>query len=406
MCNVKKNTHLSELIIQASLIIWDEAPINHSYCFKALDRTLRYILSYTILDAQNKQFGGKTFVLGGDFRQTLSIIQNSTKQQILKACIVNSYLWRNCEVLQLNESMRLDSRGLSASDREELRIFVELLLRVGNRVEPYVQINTGRGKKYKKIPEPLLLPQEHRHLDALVSFVYNHGCEPENISSYFSNRAILFPTNDVVATINNKMIEQLTSAQMSYYSSDCIDDSTTNHSTMEALYPTMFINMLSINGLPDHVLHLKIGVPIMLLRNLDLTRGLCNGTRLIVTQLTGRIIEGEIIMGKAKGTKAYIPHIVTTSAEIRWLFKLRRQFPIKVSYAMTINKSQGQTISKVGVFLLSPVFSHGQLYIALSRVTSPKGLRVLIGNSPPSFDEYTPNVVYDEVFSQITGVSN
>jgi ATP-dependent DNA helicase PIF1 len=73
---------------------------------------------------------------------------------------------------------------------------------------------------------------------------------------------------------------------------------------------------------------------------------------------------------------------------------------------MTINKSQGQTINKVGVFLLSPVFSHGQLYIALSRVTSLKGLRVLIGNSPPSFDEYTPNVVYDEVFSQITGVSN
>jgi ATP-dependent DNA helicase PIF1 len=68
---------------------------------------------------------------------------------------------------------------------------------------------------------------------------------------------------------------------------------------MEALYPTKFLNMRSINGLPDHVLHLKIGVPVMLLRNLDPTRGLCNGTRLIVTQLTSRIIEGEIITGKA-----------------------------------------------------------------------------------------------------------
>jgi ATP-dependent DNA helicase PIF1 len=188
---------------------------------------------------------------------------------------------------------------------------------VGNGVEPSVQINTDRGKKYIKIRGPLLLLQEHRHLDGLVSFVYNHGCDPENPSSYFSKRAILCPTNDVVATMNNKMIEQLTSAQMSYYSSDCIDDSTANHSTMEALYPTKFLNTLSINELPDHVLHVKIGVPIMLLRNLDPTRGLCNGSRLIVTQLTDRIIEGEIITGKAKGTKAYILHIVTTSAKTR-----------------------------------------------------------------------------------------
>jgi ATP-dependent DNA helicase PIF1 len=79
---------------------------------------------------------------------------------------------------------------------------------------------------------------------------------------------------------------------MSYYSLDCIDDSTANHSTMEALYPTEFLNTLSINGLSDHVLHLKIGVPVMLLRNLDPARGLGNETRLIVTQLTSRIIEG------------------------------------------------------------------------------------------------------------------
>jgi ATP-dependent DNA helicase PIF1 len=123
--------------------------------------------------------------------------------------------------------------------------------------------------------------------------------------------------NGNVATINNKMIEVLKYAEMSYYSSDSIDDSIANHSTMEALYPTEFLNTLSINGLPDHVLHLKIGVPIMLLRNLYPTRGLCNGIRLIVTQLTSKIIEGEIITRKAKGTKAYIPRIVTTSAETR-----------------------------------------------------------------------------------------
>lgn len=150
------------------------------------------------------------------------------------------------------------------------------------------------------------------------------------------------------------MIERLATPEMSYYSSDSIDESSANHSALEALYPTEFLNTLLLNGLPPHVLHLKVGVPVMLLRNLDPSRGLCNGTRLIVTQLTSCVIEGEIITGKAKGSKAYIPRIVTTSAESKWPFKLRRrQFPLRISYAMTINKSQGQTLSRVGVYLPS-----------------------------------------------------
>lgn len=138
MCSIRKNTHLAELIQKTSLIVWDEAPINHRYCFEALDRTLRDVLSETRQNSDNLLFGGITFVLGGDFRQTLPVVQNATPRQILRSCIVNSYIWKECTLLQLTKNMRLLLQltknmrlklgNLSTSDREELSKFVEWLL--------------------------------------------------------------------------------------------------------------------------------------------------------------------------------------------------------------------------------------------------------------------------------------
>ena len=106
------------------------------------------------------------------------------------------------------------------------------------------------------------------------------------------------------------------------------------------LYPVEYLNTLNANNFPCHKLKLKVGVPIMLLRNLNQSLGLCNGTRLIITNLGHNVIEALIITGTHTGQTTYIPRINLTTRGCRWPFTLRRrQFPIKICYSMTINKS-------------------------------------------------------------------
>ncbi|KAK8936640.1 hypothetical protein KSP39_PZI005961 [Platanthera zijinensis] len=85
----------------------------------------------------------------------------------------------------------------------------------------------------------------------------------------------------------------------------------------------------------------------------------------------------------------------------------RKQFPIRLSFALTINKSQGQTIGKVGIYLPNHVFSHGQLYVALSRGVSAQSTRVLVKNSAIEGQEgvYTRNVVFREIFNRVNSTS-
>ncbi|XP_008189551.1 uncharacterized protein LOC103311648 [Acyrthosiphon pisum] len=109
----------------------------------------------------------------------------------------------------------------------------------------------------------------------------------------------------------------------------------------------------------------------MLLRNIDPKRQLCNGTRLVVTELRPHNFKARKLSGADDGQDDIIlPAFALTSGEEDDLpFQMKRiQFPVRLSFAMTINKSQGQTFDRVGLLLPSPAFSHGQLYVAFSRV--------------------------------------
>jgi len=137
---------------------------------------------------------------------------------------------------------------------------------------------------------------------------------------------------------------------------------------------------LKISGLLNHCLQLTGSAPVILLRNLNQSIGLCNGTQLVVTKKGSRVVQVKVIFGSKVGETVLIPRIDLTPSNLPNLQIRRRQFPLKLVFAMTINKSQGQTLNQVGVYLPKPMFSHGQLYVALSHVSSPSGLKVLICN--------------------------
>ncbi|XP_028075514.1 ATP-dependent DNA helicase PIF1-like [Camellia sinensis] len=170
---------------------------------------------------------------------------------------------------------------------------------------------------------------------------------------------------------------------------DEIDPSITNK------YPNEYSNSLDPPGLLAFKVELKVGCPLMLLRNIEPKDGLCNGTRLMVSRCDTRIIEARILICEKFGNLSFIPRISLTPSSSEMPFRMtRRQFPVRLSYALAINKSQGQAVKFVGVNLCTHVFSHGQLYMALSRCTSFDRISILVLKDEP--DSIT-NAVYPEV---------
>jgi hypothetical protein len=107
--------------------------------------------------------------------------------------------------------------------------------------------------------------------------------------------------------------------------------------------------------------------------------------------------------GERRGQHVLIPRIIFISGDTvnDYPFRLRRkQFPVQQAFAMTINKAQGQTVSNLGLYLSTPCFSHGQLYVAMSRVTARSNFKAII-EYPEKEEEdgvYTKNIVYRQIF--------
>ncbi|CAN1831048.1 ATP-dependent DNA helicase PIF1 [Linum perenne] len=336
-CAIKKGTSLARLMESASLIV-----------------TLCDIMNMPTEGPCYKPFGGKTVILGGDFRQTLPIVPNGGREDNLNASFTRSYLWNHCTLLELRTNMRF------------------------------------------------LIPKSINPIIDLVARVYPDLARNHQSVAYIRTRAIVTPTNQVVSSINDYVLTQIPGDEKIYLSSDTLTTPGPNQTRLEAEYPVEFLNALTFNGMPEHQLRLKPYAIVMLLRNLNPSAGLCNGTRILLTHLGEHTLRGLIIGGSFEGTIAIIPRIVLDKTDPNWPFTLkRRQYPVRLCYAVTINKSQGKTLEHIGIYLPNPVFSHGQLYVALSRARSVEGVHISIQNDANIPETSTRNIVYKEIFEDL-----
>lgn len=289
--------------------------------------------------------------------------------------------------------------GGSPGEVEKIREFAEWLLSVGDGKVG----GQNDGEVEFDLPDDILITNAPDPVSSIVSSTYPSILDHVGDGTYFQDRAILAPTNEVVQDINDYVMSLLPGDSTEYLSSDSICPDEGDIVNREDVYSVEFLNSIRASGIPNHSIKLKVGCPIMLLRNIDQSAELCNGTRLIVTDLAQHVIQAKMISGKNVGTKVYIPRMPLSPSDMtKFPIRFQRnQFPISVSYAMTINKSQGQSLANVGLYLPNPVFSHGQLYVAFSRVTSKKGLKVLALDEDGQPCGTTTNVVYKEVICNL-----
>ena len=356
------------------LIIWDEISMSHVKAFTAFDSWLRLLMG------SDRPFGDKVVVFAGDFKQILPVVPSADPASVVKVIVKNSVTWRSVKSLRLWESMRVS--------REE-REFSEFLLAVG---EGNIPVPHGIPLGCIVIPNDVVCSKQD-----LVAFVRHPDVSVDD--------AIILSVRNSDVDDMNSLVAKFSFGEMkTYLSSDCnafADDTRLGENT-DPQYrhnlPVEYLNRMNPPHMPPHILTLRVGQPVMLLRNLDVAAGLCNGKRLIVTELRDNLV----ICSRRDSPEPVLlcRHRFSTVENRDAVPFVRLQYPIKLAYACTVHKSQGQTFGRVGVYLRHSVFTHGMLYVAMSRVKRGCDLKICIeeGDSQGTVGgvSYTRNVVFHE----------
>ena len=386
-CAIEFDTKTARIMAKAKLLIWDEALSARKGLIQAVDKFFRELLGI------DKPFGGLVIVLTGDNRQTLPKISHGRRGDIINACLQNSYLMQHFNVVNLTDNMRIKrAEHPQLEGTTTLRDFEDFLLRMGDGT-----LDTDEEGRFL-VPDYI---HKSSSVEEMIEFVYGkdiNKVKPMDLSE----RAILCPLNEDVREVNRIVLEKLDGTVKTYLSSDT-EIGPDGQPVTEL--PTDVLHSLNRSGMPMHQLDIKEHCVVMCLRNMSM--GICNGTKLYVVNAHEHTLECIVLTGRAKGNTVVLPRITLTddSGNDTVRFK-RKQFPVALAYACSIDKSQGQSLKSCGLLCRTECFSHGQCYTAYSRPMGPEFMTVHQPESHCSKRNHVRmrNVVWPEAFPDGTHV--
>jgi len=342
------------------VILWDEFFSNDKMCFNAVYR------SYDSLK-------GKVFIAFGDDGQIAPVVVNGKRSDTSRASIITHPLWRKFQVFKFTKNLRLlgIERTLDMEDEDDLLFlnrqqqYARILeqVREGNKFSAEVQelySDPIMGTTDIRLPTCRYITDMHEAL----FFLYPQGFHTPNIHE----KAILCATNEDVDEWNTIVQGLNPNTARTYASSNQFKDVDDPHGILASILTEDACMFYRQNGVPDHRITLKRGDICFVMRTLNRKEKLANNTRVVIVELYDRIIKVATIEEYPRNF--VIPRIrFNVKLKFGGFTLLRTQFPLRLAYAMTKNKSQGQSIPVSLDDVRHPTFSHGHLYVSMSRAT-------------------------------------
>jgi len=386
-----------ELLENIHAVVWDEFISNHREIFESVILQLKHVKNLI-------------FICAGDFRQILPVVPGGTMEDTVNACISSSSHWGDFETLKLHENMRL----FSSEDRNYLNKqidYAESILAIGegknHNSALILNENTSDSIMHVGLPNMEYFIANDDNYDRALNWLYPNGFVMEDMIQ----NCILASTNNAVDEWNERVQTFNNSRDIFQLSSnDSLADVDDPHGYLCRTLSDEILNKFNSNGVPKHILKLKINDICIVLRAMN-TMNLATNTRIRILDISPakNIIKAEVLDSSRR---------IVLIPRIRFKFRLkfgqsyqmlRCQFPLRLAYCMTYNKAQSQTFNKVLLDATGEPFSHGHLYVAMSRIRDFRNIRIFLNpeqlhDNPYDTIKLMPvikNIVYPKILEII-----